>query len=670
MFRPIHRGCLSDSSFPMQLKSKSGGATAVISLALLFLLCFNGLGIEFDELNAEKLHDESYTLSNKYVSRTLSWKEGTLTTDEIKNVKTGKVYSPTGEEFVIRMDQPEVPVSPDSMVVKDAYVQDTDDGERLIVRLIDRNYYGTEFRIVYELNDNDFWGRKWIEIFPPSAKTLKVNSVSVEELKFAGVTCTHQGIGQPVYMDDMVFGLEWPTSANLFKQSTVSCTHYPAWNVDQPFASKRCIWGAAPKGRMANWFMHTYLPTIRVSKPIPVLAYHYQAGETFPSRYFREERLRLDAFVAGQGWSNPKSIFKSKTDGTYPSIASLQEQVLDKLPGCKTGVWMPLNGTLAVDAQWAAENQYEKTNDGGFDLLGTKYNEALSAQIVSLIKDSGINYFKNDFNKFACDNTENGHRGGGKSGAESQVEGALKHLSYIKYLNPQAFISFHTGNNVSPWWLMACDSVTVDSIENARFRHMKIENLITAKDVLFQNALAKNSAQFPANGFSQPHLADGVMFKESEAFTKSWENYVMMYLGRGCTNWEFSTSPAKMTPETWNFLAKKISWARQNSKTLAESTRFILGDPAKGEAYGYAHVRRNRVLLFIRNPGMGKNPGLKEEIPLELDAASLGYHTNYDEAKLTWIYPNDREGGDLDLENQIILRMKPNDVFVLELRLK
>jgi hypothetical protein len=46
-----------------------------------------------------------------------------------------------------------------------------------------------------------------------------------------------------------------------------------------------------------------------------------------------------------------------------------------------------------------------------------------------------------------------------------------------------------------------------------------------------------------------------------------------------------------------------MRWARANWAILS-NTEMILGDPGKGEVYGYAHVGKDAALIVLRNPDL------------------------------------------------------------------
>ena len=77
----------------------------------------------------------------------------------------------------------------------------------------------------------------------------------------------------------------------------------------------------------------------------------------------------------------------------------------------------------------------------------------------------------------------------------------------------------------------------------------------------------------------------------------------MAVAGRGNRLLTFYLNPTNFPnpSKDWAFLADLIQWARNQAPTLAR-TEMILGDPYRGEAYGYAHFLGRHGILSLRNP--------------------------------------------------------------------
>jgi hypothetical protein len=102
---------------------------------------------------------------------------------------------------------------------------------------------------------------------------------------------------------------------------------------------------------------------------------------------------------------------------------------------------------------------------------------------------------------------------------------------------------------------------------------------------------------------------DGTLFPQ-------FKDDCLMTIGRGITDWEILTSPQNMDEKRYQFLGRAIRWGKANWDILS-NTKMILGDPGKGEVYGYAHLGKGAALVFLRNPS------LKSQI-LDLSLATLG----------------------------------------------
>jgi len=564
------------------------------------------------------------TLANRGVSRTISWADGVLGTKAIKNRLAGKEYKLKGHEFEIVLDGAEKPVIAADCRVTGAKREETEGGTRLTVTLSSQRLPGTVLRAVYELKDKDFFGRKWIEIDPPAETKLPVALLSVESLDFPRGTKPSHGVrrNQPLYIGDTFYGLEWPRSGYPWRRSALLCTHWPAWDVKQGFRSKSAVWGAAPRGEVANWFVERYVPTIRLSPPRPILVYNswydirgakfeaYKKTITgFRDRLVKKHGVTLDSFVVDDGWQNKDSIYETRfPDG----LDKLRETVEKELPGCHLGLWMPISGRRSgLNKEWGRKHGYEvATTDGygAYCLLGEKYTTALKARLKHFISDLNINYFKHDFNSFLCSNPDHGHRVAGGASVENQVEGTFRCMRYVKGLNREVFLNYTTGMGLNPWWLMGCDSVFFGGHDTSQSGlGPPREQAITYRAEQMRRVFGPGRCQFPPNAIMTCGIIKGnYRYDWKNRPIEEWEHYVLMYFGRGLMMWELYITPSLLTDGEWAFLAETIKWARKNADVLAYSTRFILGDATKLEPYGYAHSKDDRCILFVRNLSMRK----------------------------------------------------------------
>ena len=600
-----------------------------------------------------------YKLVNKSIARTIAWPDGKLATKSIENLLAGQTYALGGEEFEIRLDGVEKPITAASAKVTGAETQSIEGGKRLVVSLTDPALAGATLRVVYELKDADFFGRKWIEIDPPEGKKLPVASLSVELLKFpAKATCTFSKAkqkGQPVYIDDNLFlGLEWPSAANTFDKALYSATHWPAWDVEKGFCSKHAVWGAAPAGEVGHWFTERYVSAMRMTPPSALRVMHepYYSGElgfnlaVFQKRVadYRDNLLKkygvqIDNYgITLAWWGGGPDIFEPKSPEGFKTA---QKTLQTELPGCNIGFYWPFAGTaLNMDPVITKKYGYETTGDA-YCTVGPIFAKSAQEKIQHNMADLGVNYFQDDNYKVRpCKVAGHGHRTEGGAALESQVEGLMRFARFIKSLNPKAFIQQGFVFDLPSPWLLAngYDSVGLqgsgaEAAASAGFGFRR-ERWINAYDVGLSTTCLKLGMQTPPSAIASALIFKRKSFDKQTRPLAEWEHDVLMCAGRGGLSWGLALHGDEMSDGEWAFLAKTINWTRDNVDVLANNTRFLLGKVQADEPYGYSHAKDNRCIVFLRNPGLPgaldlKNgwkflPAAKEDdIPKEFAASAF-----------------------------------------------
>jgi hypothetical protein len=575
--------------------------------------------------NAELLEEEGYLLQNDHLARAVDWKNGFVKTTSITNKFTGEIYNVEGEEFILTIEGIMQPLTAKDFAVKKAVVATLDHKTQIVLNLNSNKIPDLNVKLIYELKDADFFGRKWLVLEPNPHTEFGISSITVESLSFSSkVNCSHQGNGQPVYLDNLFLGLEWPTADNFFKDGKYSATHWPAWNVAKATNSKIAVWGATPENEVANWFLEKYVPGIRGSASRPILVNNtwldavgsklsdYESTlKGYRKDLFAKHGIELESFVIDDGWQNLQSIYEPLS---VKGFKELQEGIVNILPGCQMGLWLPIScAGPAGDRVWGLKNGYEVTimpkNYGGSDyytycLLGKNYTNAFKSRVDYIMKDLKVNYFKHDFNPGRCATPGHGHRITEGADLESQTEGRFFWMAYMKEINPEIYLNYTSGMNMSSWWLMGADCIwfggsDFEGIGTGPGR----ERVITYRDRQMYFDFVEKKNQFPTNAIMTHGIIKGNFAMNWKTPIEDWEHEVLMYFGRGVMMWELYLTPELLTEKEWAFLARIIKWAKKNAAVLSHNTRFLLGDPAKGEPYGYAHSKDNKCILFLRNPG-------------------------------------------------------------------
>jgi hypothetical protein len=565
---------------------------------------------------------EEFSVANGSTARVVGWAGGRLVTKSVENLITRQKYPLEGEEFAIRIDGVKEAVTAATAKVKGAQVAQIPGGKRLVVSLTDAALAGAELRVVYELKESDFYGRKWIEIDPAEGKNIPVASIAVESLKFpATAKCEFPGgTGQPVYIEDVFLGLEWPLAANSFRQGGYSATHCPAWDAGQGFRSKSAVWGAAPAGEVSHWFIEKYLPAIRVTPPPPLRLLHdtYGGGDVHQAiAGYRDNLLKKHGVPLGNlelfGWEKKPSIFEERTPGL---LEGLHKTLQSEIPGCHLGLYWPFSNTEwdGNYPKWSTPLGYELTGEGGYCMVGSNFAKKAREQLRHYITDLGVTFLMDDNYKFGtCNVAGHGHRTAGGAARESQMEGNCRFARFVKDVNPKV-VAMHwldPGCQSSPWLLAAgfdgdlleC-GVGAEGLSAAGVGFRR-ERWINAWDGGVYATCVGNGRQFPPNS-----IASVALFREpncgfgAKDDGQAWEHDVLMAAARGAKLWFVRISATTATAEQWAFLAKTFKWAGANAGVLDNNTRFLPGKVAADEPYGYSHSKGDRCLVFLRNPSL------------------------------------------------------------------
>ncbi|MCL3782571.1 hypothetical protein EMN47_19475 [Prolixibacteraceae bacterium JC049] len=559
-----------------------------------------------------QLGAQTYRLENQFTAREVVILQGHLVTQSVTNKLTNQTFKTEGNEFSLKVDG--IPYLITSANCKAQLLES--DSNQLVFELTTSELKDVTLQLTYTLQKNVFFGHKWLTITPKNEAIVPISKLAVEDLQFKTTSeCNSQGKGQPVYLNDCFFGLEWPVAQNSFSNNQLICAHHPGKNIKVQYQSKKVVWGVAPKKKVAQWFLERYVNTIRISPVKPTVLYNswYDVRElnptvladfnntiqTFNTKLEKEQGIKVDFFVPDDGWQNRNSIYQSSHPKAHMQLRDMVEKQLDN---ANLGIWMPVHGCRAFDMNWVRKNGYAVANpklwgSATMCLSMPKYRTELEKRLKELIVDERVTYFKHDNNNMFCSNTEHGHR----PNSDSQVEEMFEIMYYMKKLNPDVYLNYTTGMNMSPWWLMGCDCIWMGGGDvGAAGIGNKREQAITYRDTRMR---MNQSNQFPMNSLMTHGIIKGryMMGFQQESF-RNWKNYIWMFVSRGVSMFELYLTPSYLSDKEWDFLGETLRWTIDRSDIIFNNTQFILGDVRKQEPYGYSHTKGNKMILFLRNP--------------------------------------------------------------------
>ncbi|RLD09376.1 MAG: hypothetical protein DRI44_08585, partial [Chlamydiae bacterium] len=259
------------------------------------------------------------------------------------------------------------------------------------------------------------------------------------------------------------------------------------------------------------------------------------------------------------------------------------------------------------DIKWGERLGFKVAFTRFFCLSTYRYNEALRKRLKELIEKEKVVYFKHDFNYFVCGRVGHGHFISPDQSSEANVNALLSVLKYEAELNPDLFLAVTSGLWPSPWWLPYCDTIWMGGRDHDANKKIPVlrgsEFEMNYRDGALYKMLVKEGKVFPLSALMTHGVVDARhsvynMTKEDDI---GWCNYLMNYLGRGTLMREFYLSPEQITSKRWEMIARGLRWAKSLDDCMANS-HFILGNPMKGELFGYQGSCGDKSYVSLRNP--------------------------------------------------------------------
>lgn len=586
-----------------------------------------------------KKTDDEISVGNDFLERVISVKDNVARTVCLYNKIDGRREFLESVEFELGIEDNKILTTYDFTYVGHGIEDAVHGGKKLTVHLMNEALF---LDIVYELSDGDFYMRKHLVISRNNSVGCSIDRVDVERLGgesflWRGDVLVPEGLGQPIYIGNMFFGLEYPGAESTFPP--LRLRHYPKARINDCVQSKVAVFGVAPKGKVSDWFLHRYLPRIRIRPAKPFIIYNaWHIGhldlsierldgeiEVFRKIFYEKHGLSLDSFALDHGWHDYASIW-SVDSRKFPEGF---EPLVSRLDGIHThlGLWLSLPGYL--NSLWGKKEGLEVIREdelyGRYCIAGPKYRSRLKEILGYYIKELKVNYFKCDYNDFDCQDPNHGHPVG-RPARDAVIDAYIDVLEFINSCNLSIFVALTSGAFLSPWWLMYVDSLWLggrdwQALTELRSPHPR-DLAISYRDKIMYDNFVDKKYQFPTSALMTHGITKGAdsLLGAGEPLQKFCDD-VMMTLCRGIAKWEMLIDPHVLTDQEWDFLARAFKWAKRNWNLLSRTTMFG-GTPEKAEIYGYAHFQGECGIICIRNPSLGtmkaevridENMGLEEK---------------------------------------------------------
>ncbi|MBV9268193.1 MAG: alpha-galactosidase [Acidobacteriaceae bacterium] len=603
--------------------------------AAVFLLCAC-LPLSAAQSAYVRTQRTDFVLGNEYLERTVSIQNGHASTSQFENKITGRTYPVSGKEFELQLIWERLGYQPgwenpwtlntSDFKLDDNRVEDGSNGaKRLIFSLSNREREpALKVELVYEIRPGDPVTRQWLQLKSEGKGRLFVHYAAVQMNEWQGTTLRLGGFGQPIYSDDLFWGLEYPSAVNSFNGATISLGSYIGIDIAaNAFTTEKAVVGVSMSGRVQQAFF-SYIDSIRAQHVRPYVLYNTwydlqrlvmndtntrqrasELNDILQKRY----KLRLDSFVLDDGWDNMRKLWQidaTRFPNGFRDLASSLTQM-----GSGLGIWFgPVGGYDDRSIRIAAARSQGMEIESSGDLLclaGRHYSEYFENTVLNMQKTYGVNFFKLDGIPFGCNDPDHGHPTGIYS-READERVFIDLLSKLRQQKPDVFLNITTGIWLSPWWLQYADTVWMGGHDYGYLSSLPTlsprQSALSYRDSVLYDDFVRNQFQFPISSVMTHGIIRGKfnLLGGTNESLSDWEDELVHYVGVGNMMVELYITPELLNSQEWDALAGTLRWAQVNQHPLLDNSKMILGDPARRDPYGFVHSSSDKAIIILRNP--------------------------------------------------------------------
>ena len=568
------------------------------------------------------------------------------------------------EVGAVETDESEFQIKSSDLTIADIITEDSANGQGKKVAFkfepINKNGVNWDITMNVVMEDGDHFMRKYLEIScdDPSARIdyidlehLKLNE-SVEQewsrpqTEGAMMLNSYQmALGQPIYIDGMFLGCEFPVTDNqILSDRTAQIKYYSGREfedlektTDGKFVTWQTVVGAARstdqsviqtdffeyideiatrtdfRKQYNSWYDHMMNIT---AENIEGSFYEIEKGL---SQYGIEP---LDSYVVDDGWNNYDADFWSFNSKFPNELYDSKEQAQNF--GSNFGLWLGPRGGYNYNYKFG--KQMEAAGTGGFNpssgdiCVGDhNYVENITNLFLDYMNRFDINYWKIDGNvSHPCPVKTHGHVTGGENGMYMLTEtweSWIDIFAKMREFNPDVFINLTCYVNPSPWFLQWVNTVWLQNSQDVGFTGGSVDGsmmdaMITYRDGRYYDFYESRELQFPAaniynhdpiNGNTNKVNGQTVQMNEEQ-----FEKYLYMIMTRGTSYWELYYSFNLMNEGKWMVNSEVLKWGEENFDILRNAKLIGNASAGSGNVYGYSSWAEDKGVISLRNPSSTK----------------------------------------------------------------
>lgn len=598
----------------------------------------------------------SIIIENAGLRKTIILNKNKIVSSEIFNkVSSLNLKSQQGsEEFIVKFRNgifSKCEIKASELKVDAVERNNTDIGEECTVSFAPFRVADSRLllKLVYSLKKDGNIIRKHIELSfdKRGNKSIVLDYIDFESIKFDSSLSSWSipkqenshvpgyalEMGQPIYVDSLFFGIEFPAAHNKIADSTTSLCYYSGKKLTEImsnnlYVSREAVLGASD-GKSFPQVQRAFFEYIKtISKPIKLRRqynswYDHMLNITRENVYgsFLEiEKAMtdvgekpLDCYVADDGWNDYSKGFwgfnEKFPDELYP-FSSLAGALSSNF-----GLWLGPRGGYTNDTiKFArhiekAGNGYVNKNSKDICVASDKYITKTSELLLDYQKRFDLNYWKLDgFAQRPCKNKHHDHMTGGYSYMYFYSEVWEKWTAVFDklYANSKGnyWINLTCYAPPSPWFLRYVSSLWMQISDDVGFIGKKDQvsdkdRMLSYRDEKYLDFYNIRQFQFPQRALYNHDPIYGNEAKVSMS-DEDFREYLFTMAMRGTCFWELYYSYNMMNKAKWRINYSVLRFLEDNIDVLANSVIFG-GRPSKSQVYGFSAFSDNEGILCLRN---------------------------------------------------------------------
>ena len=612
-----------------------------------------------------KSNDKKAIIGNEYIEKSFFIENGQLLPDTITNKRLNEpalfVVGKGSEEFSVtflkKFGKFELKASMLTIDKINSYEKsDSSILEFVFKPAIYRNTT-LNFRLVYKLKNDDFFMKKQLCFSASGDLNLRIDTVDTEllvladgikqkwthpEMDKAFIDGFHASLGQPVYINGMFTGSEFPMNDNNIVENTLRLRYYSGKSIASILNGKKehsfhkSVFGSA-QTMSFDVIRADFLEYIKTVSQKTYLRTQYNSWydhmlniteENITGSFYQIEKgltqnfvKPLDAYVVDDGWNDYKSDFWCFND-KFPHELYNSSRLANNFSS-HFGLWLGPRGGYNFNKSFGKRMQ--RHGKGGYNrrsydicIADEKYVRNVELLFLDYMNRFDIDYWKLDgFMLKTCRSKRHGHPTGGYKDMYVMTDAWEKWIDIFRDMRKfraeqgkELWINLTCYAVPSPWFLRYVNSVwmqnsadigfTDKSVSGEELNGKDFDRMLTYRDALYYDFHRVRQYQFPNSNMynHEPIYGHTAKVKMTD---DEYRKYMYMISSRGTAFWELYYSFDLFNDNMWRINADVLRFVRENFETLRNSK--LIGESAdSGKIYGYSAWNGKEGIISLRNP--------------------------------------------------------------------